>query len=122
MAAAMSPPIMGAIQNSQSWLRAVPPTMTAGPRLLAGFTDVPVIGMPTRWMRTRLKPIGIPAKPFGTFSLVEPKITRRKMKVNATSAMNPEAIGNPPGEAAPYPFCPKPSAEMLYADFPAAIT
>lgn len=47
-AAAKSPPIMGATQNNQSWLSAVPPTMTAGPRLLAGLTDVPSMGIPTR--------------------------------------------------------------------------
>ena len=46
--AAMSPPTMGATQNNQSWLKAVPPTTTAGPKLLAGFTDVPVIGIPMR--------------------------------------------------------------------------
>lgn len=43
-AAAKSPPIMGAIQNNQSWLSAVPPTMTTGPKLLAGLTDVSAMG------------------------------------------------------------------------------
>jgi hypothetical protein len=47
-AAARSPPIIGATQKSQSWVRAVPPTIIAGPKLLAGFTDVPVTGIPTR--------------------------------------------------------------------------
>jgi len=40
--------MMGAAQNSQSWVKAVPLTMTAGPRLRAGLTEVPVIGIPTR--------------------------------------------------------------------------
>jgi hypothetical protein len=44
----------------------------AGPKLLAGFTEVPVTGIPTRWIKTRLNPIDIPAKPLGAFSLVEP--------------------------------------------------
>jgi hypothetical protein len=34
-AAARSPPIIGATQKSQSWLRAVPPTIIAGPKLLS---------------------------------------------------------------------------------------
>lgn len=33
--------------NSHTWLKAVPPTISAGPTLRAGFTGVPVIGMPT---------------------------------------------------------------------------
>ena len=70
--AARKAPIKGAAQKSQSWLKAVPPTMMAGPKLLAGFTDVPVTGMPTRWIRTRLSPMGMPANPLGTFSLVDP--------------------------------------------------
>ena len=70
--AAMKAPIIGANQNSQSWFKAVPPTKTAGPKLLAGFTDVPVTGMTTRWIRTRLSRMGMPANHLGTFSLVEP--------------------------------------------------
>ena len=46
--------------------------MTAGPRLLAGFTEVPVTGMLTRWISTRLNPIVMPAKPLGVLLLVEP--------------------------------------------------
>src|SRR5208282_3306211 len=86
--AARSPPIIGATQNSQSWLKAVPSTITAGPRLLAGFTDAPVTGMPTKLTRARLNPIGIPAKPFGTCSLVEPYITSKKMTTNHHSNRN----------------------------------
>jgi hypothetical protein len=33
--------------------RAVPPTMSAGPRLRAGFTEVPVMGIPMRWTTVR---------------------------------------------------------------------
>jgi len=61
--------------------------MRAGPRLRAGFTDVPVMGMPTMWIRTRLKPMDRPAKPFGTLSLVEPWMTRQRRNVRMTSAM-----------------------------------
>ena len=79
----------------------MPPTITAGPRLLAGFTDVPVIGIPTRCIRTKLRPIDMPAKYLGAFSLVEPWITRRNMKVKTNSAMNADVTENPAGEALP---------------------
>ncbi len=36
-------PAMGATKKSQSWARAFPPAKTAGARLRAGLTDVPVI-------------------------------------------------------------------------------
>jgi len=45
--AAMIAPMTGAIINNQSWERAVPPETSAGPRLRAGFTEVPVMGMLT---------------------------------------------------------------------------
>ena len=48
------PPKSGATMNSHTWLRAVPPTNRAGPRLRAGLTDVPSIGMPL----TRRRHIG----------------------------------------------------------------
>ena len=37
----MTAPRIGATQKSQSWLSASPPTNRAGPRLRAGFTEVP---------------------------------------------------------------------------------
>ena len=42
-------------------VKAVPPTMSAGPRLRAGFTDVPVMGMPMRCTTVRVSPITMPA-------------------------------------------------------------
>ena len=39
-------PTIGASQNSHSWEIAQSPTITAGPVLRAGFTDVFVTGMP----------------------------------------------------------------------------
>ena len=41
----MAPPTNGAIQNSQSWATAQPPTNKAGPVLRAGLTEVLVTGM-----------------------------------------------------------------------------
>ena len=46
--AAMAPPTSGATMNSQSWAIASPPAKSAGPKLRAGFTDVPVSGTPMR--------------------------------------------------------------------------
>ena len=57
MPAANNPPIIGANQNSHSWFKDVPPTINAGSKLLAGLTDVPVIGIPTKCVRTRLNPM-----------------------------------------------------------------
>jgi hypothetical protein len=48
----------------------------------------------------------ITAKPLGTFSLVEPWITRTDMNDSRTSAMNADAVGNLAEEAASYPFGP----------------
>jgi hypothetical protein len=76
--AAITAPMTGATINTQSCASAVPPATRAGPRLRAGFTDVPVIGMPTIWMPASANPIGIPADPAGAFLLVTPKMTTRK--------------------------------------------
>ncbi len=63
MIPAITAPINGATINIHSCARAAPPTKMAGPRLRAGFTEVPVIGMPTRWTSVRVRPIARPAKP-----------------------------------------------------------
>src|SRR5215218_6086082 len=52
-----APPISGASQNSQSCAIAQPPTNSAGPVLRAGLTEVLVIGMLTKWIRVRPRPI-----------------------------------------------------------------
>ena len=36
----------------------------------AGLTDVLVTGMPTRWIKTSTRPMGMPAKPTGAFMSV----------------------------------------------------
>ncbi len=53
MTAATIAPTSGATMNSHTWLSAVPPTTSAGPRLRAGLTEVPVSGMPMRCTITR---------------------------------------------------------------------
>lgn len=102
--AAIIAPITGAIMKSQSCERASPPTKIAGPKLLAGFTEVPVIGILTKWIRTSEKPIEIPANPSGAFLLVEPKITKRNMNVKTTSAIKHATREYFAGDWEAYPF------------------
>jgi len=56
---------MGATQKAHNCASAQPPTNSAGPVLRAGFTDVFVTGMLTKWMSVSASPIAIPAKPTG---------------------------------------------------------
>jgi hypothetical protein len=53
--------------------------------LRAGFTDVLVTGMLTRWISVRQRPTAIGARPRGACVSVEPMMTRRKKKVITTS-------------------------------------
>ena len=46
--AASTAPIIGATTNNHTWLSASPPAKTAGAKLRAGLTDVPVSGIPMR--------------------------------------------------------------------------
>ncbi len=61
----MTPPSSGATQNSQSCPSAQPPTKSAWLVERAGFTEVLVTGMSTRWMRVSVRPMAIGAKPTG---------------------------------------------------------
>src|SRR5512147_447436 len=65
-----TPPAIGATQKSHSCAIAQPPTKSAGPVLRAGFTDVFVTGIPTRWMSVSPSPIAIGAKPAGALPCV----------------------------------------------------
>ena len=47
---ASAAPTSGATQNSHNCASAQPPTMSAGPVLRAGFTEVLVTGMLMRWI------------------------------------------------------------------------
>jgi hypothetical protein len=55
--AAIIASMTGATINNKSWERSVPPAISAGPRLRAGFTDVPVMGMLTIWIIARERPV-----------------------------------------------------------------
>jgi hypothetical protein len=87
-AAASTAPKSGATTNTQSWLSAQPPTKTAGPMLRAGFTEVFVTGMPTQWIRTKTKPMGMPVKPTGASAAVAPSTVSTKNAVRMTSTRN----------------------------------
>jgi len=69
---------------------AAPPTKTAGPKLRAGLTEVPSTGMPTRWIKTSLKPMAIQANPLDASLCVAPKMTKRNSAVNTISKIKQE--------------------------------
>ena len=81
----MMAPMIGPIQNSQSWPIYAPPANSAGPVLRAGLTEVLVTGIEMRWMRVRARPIGMPAKPAAAPFDVVPMMTKRKKNVITTS-------------------------------------
>src|SRR6185503_13838579 len=88
---ASAAPLIGATQNSQSCCSAQPPTNSAVPVLRAGFTDVFVPGMLSRWISVSARPMARPANPTGARLCVVPRITIRNMKVVTTSLTNPAA-------------------------------
>ena len=57
--------------------------------LRAGFTEVLVTGIPTRWMSVSASPIASGAKPAGARGSVAPRITNRNTAVSTSSARNP---------------------------------
>ena len=63
--AANAEPTNGATINTQTCFNASPPKKIAGAKLLAGFTDVPVKGIPIICTNAKVNPITIPAtEPF----------------------------------------------------------
>lgn len=82
----MIAPTIGANQNNQSCVKAVPPTKRAWDVERAGFTEVLVIGIEIKWINVNAKPIAIPANlPLAHLS-VAPMITIKKNAVNTASA------------------------------------
>jgi hypothetical protein len=59
----MTPPTIGATQNSQSDPSATPPPKMAVAVERAGFTEALSTGMATRWMKVSVNPMAIGAKP-----------------------------------------------------------
>ena len=74
----MTPPTIGAIQNSQSEPSATPPPKMAVAVERAGFTDALSTGIATKWMKVSVNPMAIGAKPIGAFGDVTLTITVRK--------------------------------------------
>ena len=66
----------------------MPPTTSAGPRLRAGLTDVPVKGMPIRCTAVKVSPIAKPAVVVFPCLPVTDKMTKTKRAVKITSARN----------------------------------
>src|SRR6185369_15999746 len=66
----ITPPTIGATQNSQSDPQASAPPKIAVAVERAGLTDAFDTGMATRWMTVRNSPIAIGAKPAGQFLVV----------------------------------------------------
>ena len=60
--------------NSQTWPSGAEPANSAGPIERAGFTEVFVTGIDTRWIRVRPRPIAIGANPLGARVSVEPRM------------------------------------------------
>ncbi len=82
---AITAPITGAKINTQTCCNACPPRKRAGAKLCAGFTDVPVKGIPKMCTNARVKPITIPATaPFSAF-LVTPSTVNTNTKVKIIS-------------------------------------
>ena len=76
--------------------------------LRAGFTEVFVTGIETRWIKVSAKPMAIGAKPAGALPCVEPMMTNRNMAVSTNSATKAETRPYLPGECSPYPLAANP--------------
>ena len=62
--------------NTHTLERASPPTKRAGPKLLAGLTDVPVNEMPRICTSVNVRPITMPATPEVETFDVTPRIVK----------------------------------------------
>ena len=83
--AANADPINGAIINTHTCFNASPPAITAGARLLAGFTDVPVNFIPIICTNANVSPITIPATDDFFASDVTPNIVNMNTNVKIIS-------------------------------------
>jgi hypothetical protein len=81
-------PTSGAMRNSQSWLSAWPPTSTAGPKLRAGFTDAPSMGIPMMLTRASARPTTMPATGALASLRVAARTTSTNTEVRTTSVRN----------------------------------
>src|SRR6185312_4597164 len=121
MIATTAAPIIGAAQNNHNCCPYPSPESANNTDAVdrAGFTDVFVIGMPTRWINVSPSPIANGAKPFAARWSVAPRMISKKNPVSTASAMKHDTRLYPPGESGPKPFEAKPPA--TYPGLPDAI-
>ena len=93
--------------NAHSCTRASPPANTATVMLRAGFTEVLVTGMLTRWINVRVIPTVSPPAAAGKSRLVVLSTTKTRMAVMATSVTTIAPNPNAPGDSAPQPLTAK---------------
>ena len=97
---ARAAPTRGASINTHTSFSAAPPVKRAGPILLAGFTDVPVSGMPTICTNVSVSPITTPAI-LDIFSFaVTPKMVKMNINVKTISIIIAPEV--PPAFAMPF--------------------
>ncbi len=112
MRAATIAPMSGATMNTQSWESAVGSPWiamtTAGPKLRAGFTDVPVSGTPMMCTKASVRPMMMPANGAVRSSDVEPRTDRTKMQVSTISTTIAPAALRPTDDFSPKPSQPRP--------------
>lgn len=104
--AANADPINGAIINTHTCFNASPPAITAGARLLAGFTDVPVNFIPIICTNANVSPITIPATDDFFASDVTPNIVNMNTNVKIISTIIAPIMLIPTADNEPYPFDP----------------
>ena len=81
----MTPPTIGATQNSHSEERATLPPKMAVAVERAGLTEALETGMATRWMKVSVRPIAIGAKPAAALGEVTLTITMTNSAVSRCS-------------------------------------
>ena len=106
----MTAPTIGAKINTQTWFKAWPPRNNAGAKLRAGFTEVPVNGIPIICTNASVKPITIPATVAFSAFFVTPRTVNTNTKVKIISTIIAPTTSIPRLDADPNPFWPSPVA------------
>ena len=90
--------------NTQTCWSAWPPKNNAGAKLRAGFTEVPVNGIPIICTNAKVKPITIPAIVAFSVFLVTPRTVKTNTKVKIISTMIAPTTLSPTLDAVPNQF------------------
>jgi hypothetical protein len=86
------------------------PAKTAAAIERAGFTEVLLTGMLTRWISVNMRPIASGARAAYSFSAVTERMTPTNTAVSTTSISSTAPRPKPPGECSPQPFEAKPDS------------